>query len=51
MGKLKQVSKSGFPTKSEARLYATKIEAKENGVISVKKELEFAKYFDYWYKT
>ncbi len=50
-GKLKQVSKSGFSTKNEARLYAAKIEAKENGVISAKKDLEFAKYFDYWYKT
>lgn len=40
-----------FLQKNEARLYEAKIEAKENGVISTKKGLEFAKYFDYWYKT
>jgi len=36
-----------FLQKNEARLYEAKIEAKENGVISTKKGLEFAKYFDY----
>jgi integrase len=50
-GKLQQTSKSGFLTKSEARLYAAKIEAKKTGVISAKKDIELSKYFDYWYKT
>lgn len=33
-GKLHQVSKNGFATKNEAKLYAAAIEAERNGVIS-----------------
>lgn len=38
-GKLHQVSKNGFATKNEAKLYAAAIEAERNGVISQKKML------------
>lgn len=49
-GKLRQISKNRFPTKNEARQYAAKIEAQKDGVLSAKKDVEFAKYFDYWYE-
>lgn len=48
-GKLHQVSKNGFATKNEAKLYAAAIEAERNGVISQKKDVIFANYFADWF--
>ena len=48
-GKLHQISKNGFATKNEAKLYAAAIEAERNGVISQKKDVIFADYFDDWF--
>lgn len=48
-GKLKQVSKNGFATKNEAKIYAAKIEAQQFGVIQQKKSVPFADYFYDWF--
>ncbi|MDO5882579.1 site-specific integrase [Ligilactobacillus animalis] len=48
-GKLKQVSKNGFATKNEAKMYAAKIEAQQFGVIQQKKSVPFADYFYDWF--
>lgn len=50
-GQLKQVSKNGFETKNEAKLYAAKIESQENGVFNLKKDTPFSRYFFEWWKT
>ena len=51
-GKLKQISKNGFSTKNEARLWATSIEADESiGTIKASKSITFEGYFKTWYDT
>ncbi|MFT8491507.1 tyrosine-type recombinase/integrase [Liquorilactobacillus satsumensis] len=50
-GKLRQMSKSGFSTKSEAKVYAAKIESQNGSVIVAKRDVVFSEYFDNWYKT
>ena len=44
-GQLKQVSKNGFATKNEAKMYAAKIESQQFGVIQQKKSMPFSDYF------
>lgn len=48
-GKLKQVSKNGFSTKNEAKMYAAKIESQQFGVIQQKKSMPFSDYFYDWF--
>lgn len=51
-GKLKQLSKSGFTTKNEARLWATTVEAEDNlTTIKAGKDISFKDYFESWYQT
>ncbi|MCR1902273.1 site-specific integrase [Ligilactobacillus apodemi] len=48
-GQLKQVSKNGFATKNEAKLYAAKIESKRDGVLNQKKRITFSDHFEQWF--
>lgn len=51
-GKLKQLSKSGFATKNEARLWAVSVEAEDSlTTIKTGKDISFKDYFESWYQT
>lgn len=51
-GKLKQISKNGFATKNEARLWAVSVEAEDNlTTIKAGKDISFKDYFESWYQT
>lgn len=50
-GKLRQTSKRGFRTKTEAVMWAAAIEADIDGVEKQKKNILFVDYFDNWVAT
>lgn len=49
-GKLKQISKNGFATKAEARLWGIQAEADDN-MEKQKEDVLFVDYFETWYET